>query len=107
MNIAERMVADLKAIENDLGNPVFSWKGFDYPCVPGSAQRYTILTEGGFVVNLNLVLKVRREVFADGVLPKSNDTISYRGDRYKIYSIDKDPFFATMLKILLTEFKGV
>lgn len=115
MTLREEMLTDLPVIENELGVPTFTWNGAgdpfnggtDYPCTPGSAANFAVLTEGGFSVNLDMVLTVRQDLFTVGNFPLHQQRVKYRGEGYRIYEVRKDATTAYMRLLLINDTKGI
>jgi len=70
------------------------WAGEEYPCTGGPEVGGKKLDEGGFRLQANLKLKVRVEVFPDGVsIPQEKQTLHYKRNssavpkKYRIDSI--------------------
>lgn len=109
------MLNDLPQIEEDLGTPTFTWNGMgdpfvggtNYPCIPGSAANFAILTEGGMSVNLDLVLTVRQDLFTVGNFPLHQQRVKYRGEGFRIYEVRKDSTTAYMRLLLVNDTKGI
>ena len=51
MSLHTEMIADMTAIEADLGNPSFVWQGNVYTCIASLTQIIRDLGDGGFRVN--------------------------------------------------------
>ena len=85
MILKEIIEQDLQVIESDLGNQVFTWNGEDYICAPAGTNENSSMIIGGIDVRADVILNVRRSVFADNILPRPMlDTITYNGTRYHI-----------------------
>ena len=91
----------MKFGENLTGNQIFTWDGYDYACIPGAADNERdIVTWGGTLRIADLILKVRTNVFADGVYPKSQMALTFNNVRYRIALVEQD-VLKTMLKLKL------
>jgi hypothetical protein len=112
--LKDLMVQDLGYIEGQMDQPVFTWNGTadpfkggtDYPCVPGSAGDMAVLTEGGFQVNLDLILSVRQELF-NGSFPKHEQRVKYKGYGFRIYQVRYDSVGAFLRLLLYSDTKGI
>ncbi len=81
--ISREVVRSLRALEKDLGNPVFTWGGADYPCCPNEATASKILGLGGFAIDADLLLFVRVAVLPDPG-PREKQTLTFTGKKYRI-----------------------
>jgi hypothetical protein len=91
--IVEIMLEGLLLSEASLRCSII-WAGAEYPCSGGPEIGGKKLDEGGFRLQANLKIKVRVEVFPDGVsIPQEKQTILYKRNasavpkRYRIDSI--------------------
>ena len=96
------MSADLESIEADLDNQEMTWMGNTYPVIPAGAGALLELEEGGFGSVIDLILKVRTNLFTDGIYPLSQQKIVVDNKNYRIDSVNKDPF-GVMLKLNLVD----
>ena len=62
---------------------MFTWAGKDYPCTPNEATASKILGLGGFALNADLLLFVRRSVLP-AIGPKEKQTLMFSGRKYRI-----------------------
>ncbi len=92
--------------ESLTGNQLFTWKGYDYPCIPASAANFVLLDEGGFQVNVSLILKARQEVFADGIFPEAQDRVTFAGQKYRVFKVNNDALNTMLVLILTSDSKG-
>jgi len=75
----------LQDLEGLMGNPQLSWLGFDYPCVPSSLERGTVIDFGGRLVEIKLSLTVRTSAVQGAAKPlEAGKVISYGGESYRI-----------------------
>ena len=81
--ISKEITRSLRETEKNLGGPVFTWAGKDYPCCPNEATGSKILGLGGFALTADLFLFVRRAVLPP-VGPKEKQTIIFSGRKYRI-----------------------
>ena len=81
--ISREITRSLRETEKNLGNPVFTWAGSDYPCSPNEATASKILGLGGFALSADLLLFVRRSVLP-AVGPKEKQTLTFAGRKYRI-----------------------
>jgi len=66
------------------------------------AQDYD-LADGGFNENLDLVLKVRTNLFTDGIYPQPQQTLTFKGRDFRIEKVDNTDTFGVMLKLALKD----
>jgi hypothetical protein len=105
MNLADIINTDLQAIHADLGSPVMIWQDEEYECIPSSTGKALSLEEGGFAIESDLVLTVRKELFAD-VYPKSSQDITYRSVSYRINAVRTD-VTDTFIRLFCSHIKGL
>lgn len=90
MSLADEQLADMAEISDDLGNPVFRWKGTDYPCVPSSYSVTKKLDIGGQAIDYDLIIKIARNLFNDGAGPFPNDSGQQKGTfKGRTYRIER------------------
>src|ERR1041385_521373 len=96
--LKDRMIADLTFAETDLEQPVFTWMGEEYFCLPSITTFNRNLGEGGFQNGKLLTLTVRlinddeHHTFVFGAnLPEPQQIIIYKGENFRIESVKKDP----------------
>jgi len=106
MALPEIIQEDLRSIENALGNPTFSWSNQTYACIPATVENQLLLEDGGFQTATSLVLKCRREVFTDGNIPESQDTITFNGVSYRVDKVRQDVFNAMVVIHLVNPNRG-
>ena len=89
----EGLIDGLKAMECGLGCSL-NWAGEDYPCAGGAVTGGRSLGIGGFLVEADVRIVVRKCVFSEGTgVPKEKQTIEYKdgpvsdGRRLRIESI--------------------
>lgn len=102
MTNQELIEKDMAYIEGQLGNQVMTWQGSPYVCSPSSTMEYAILDEGGFNVELSMLLKVRKSLFSNSVYPKKQQTLTYNGKIYRIQKVSDEPF-SVFIKLFLTD----
>ena len=81
--ISREVTRTLRETEKNLEKPTFNWGGHDYPCVPNESTASKILGLGGFALQADLLLFVRRSVLP-AVGPKENQNLTFSGKRYQI-----------------------
>jgi hypothetical protein len=86
---------------------VFTWQSEDYECCPGSAGETLILGDGGQEQQADLVLNVRRALFASDILPRETQTITYQSKAYRIATVHLDPSGAAVKLICVSAKRGV
>ena len=107
MMFADMVNVGMSRIATRLGNQVFTWKGEDYECIPSTANEIRGLEEGGFSVDADLSLSIRRELFTDGILPAAQQKISYRGRGYRIITIKQDASTSMIRLICEDDSRGI
>jgi hypothetical protein len=75
---------DLAFAEMAMGNPVFTWNGTAYPCIPAVSTEERMLEDGGFYKAMLLTLTVRLNAFTGTVYPESKQRLTYKGEVYRI-----------------------
>ena len=90
-----------------LGNPLFTWNGEDYICVPSSAGEIRSLEEGGFSVDADLVLTIKSDSFTDGNIPKSQQKLTYRNRGYRIITVKQDASTAIIRLFCQDDSRGI
>lgn len=106
-SLKDIIVSDLKRITIDLGSQTFEWKGEDYSCIPSSRGDIASLEVGGFSVDADLSMTVLKELFVDGILPKSQQKITYKGRGYRIITVRQDSTDAFIRLILVDDSRGI
>lgn len=96
MALINEIVSGLQFGEDDLSNPVYTWKGSDYPCIPSIAEFTRTLDTGGFTTDRILTLTARlldesENSLYTGDLPSPQELITYNGDGFRIISTKKHP----------------
>ncbi len=87
MTLSETILSGLKTIEADLGNQTFTWKGEDYICHPSGDTTDATLSDGGFDIAADKVLVVRKELFTNGIFPKSQEKLVFNNQSYRIEQV--------------------
>lgn len=99
----DEILEDLAEIESDIGSqngpPTFIWSSGSYTCIPSSAKNERVLSEGGFMIEADLVLSVRLNQFQSLALPQAQQTISYLNNSYRIINVHTQPVFGTYLRL--------
>lgn len=97
MALVDEIISGVEFEENDLANPVYTWEGADYPCVPSIAEFQRTLDTGGFTTDRVLTMTARlldesqNGLYPSDVLPEPQQIITYSGDQYRIISTKKHP----------------
>jgi hypothetical protein len=108
MTLQEQIAKDLKTIETDLGSQSLTWDGQDYVCIPASVGELADLSgDGGFGINIDTILKVRKELFVDNVFPAEQEKVTFNSKGLRIYRVIAEPFSAFLKLILTSDDKGV
>ncbi len=81
--------SDLQIIESDLGDQFITWQGEDYVCVPSGNGDTLTLQTGGFGEDIDMVIKVRIELFSD-VYPRPQQKFIFNDITYRISKITQD-----------------
>lgn len=99
----------LAMLRGDLGQPTFTWKNAEIPCVPNSLSVGSTLSIGGFDMTVTLALFVTRDNFLsvdstlisvdseaytvdnDKPVPMSGKTVVFRGGTYRIVTTKFTP----------------
>lgn len=90
MSLQSIIKTDLKFIEGELSNPTITWKNEDYICIPSSEGATSLIGEGGFSIDADVVMSVRKELFTDGIFPKQQEKFTYQGKMYRVLTIRED-----------------
>lgn len=118
MSLKTEIIADLVKIENDLGNPVFTWNGQTYPLIPSISDFQRALDTGGYKNDKMLTATIRKyntdgsNVFSGSIYPTSQQKLIYidgndGGTAYRIEHIKHDPTGAYMRVIAVTSTAGL
>jgi len=118
MSLQQEIVGDLIDIENDLGNPTFTWNGSTYNFIPSVAEFNRMLETGGFQLVRELKATVRLWDIADdgslqsvfnGIVPQPQQKFTYSidGVTYRIGIIRPDPTNSYFRIIAYSVTKGV
>ena len=84
MSLKDTIQADLATISTDLGDPVFTWNGEDYLCIPSSTNVDEFLGIGGFNINYARTITVNLNLFTDTIYPREKDRVTFEGTEYRI-----------------------
>jgi len=90
MTLKDIINRDLQTIAADLDNPVITWNGEDYECVPSSNGILASLEDGGFAIEADFIANVRKELFTDDIYPKSQQKLTYNNADYRIITVRHD-----------------
>ena len=101
------ILSDLREIEEEMGNPTFTWKGKPYCFIPSVVEFNRDLDKGGFNIVMLMTATIRRfdvvedkdgdinlvDIFNGVFLTPQKDIITYSVDglNYRIESIKPDP----------------
>lgn len=97
MSLASEMATDLEEIETDLGSHSVVINGVTAVCAPGSFTRSGKLEVGGIEVMFDLVLTIRKALFA--TLPKQKHKAVFGGNNFTIDTVKTDPTSTAFFKI--------
>lgn len=107
MSLKDIMVADLKVVGADMGDQVFTWKGEDYECIPGTDGQVASLQVGGFSVDADLIINVLKERFGDDVYPVSQQKVTYKTREYRIEVVREDATDAYLRLLCVDSTRGI
>ena len=104
---------DLKSIEEQMGNPTFTWQNNTYPIVASVASFDRQLESGGFAVDLLLTGTVRINNLNGSkqvtTIPQPQQKLVYNvdGRTYRINTVHQDPTQSYFRIIARGTFKGI
>lgn len=93
--LKQEIITGIQFQENDLENPVFTWQGNDYACVPSVNEFKRTLDTGGFVIDKLLTMVVRlldengNAIF--DTLPTAQQIITYNNQQFRIENTKTHP----------------
>ena len=116
--LKQEIIKDLVVIENDLGQPTFTWNSGSYKLIPSISDFSRELDTGGFSREKMLTATVRKfnpdgsSTFSDNVYPKPQQKITYNdgndgGTSYRIESTKHSPEGAYFRLIAVATTKGL
>lgn len=79
----------LITMEEALGNPVFTWKGENFLCVPNTVNDISNVINTGFNEDADFRMTVRLDQFTEDIYPALNDWITYLNYRFLVRQIKK------------------
>lgn len=91
MTLAEQIHQDIISIEVDLDQPVLTYKGEEYLCIPSSPAVELTLEDGGFGEKVDMIFVIRKCLFTDGILPSNQEKVIYNSKTYRIISVTTNP----------------
>ena len=89
MSFSSTIYDSLKRIETRLGNPILTWQGEEYYCIPSGNGDVLTVELGGFSGDKTVTFKLRLDQFSD-VFPKSQQKLTYNEIEYRIDMVRKD-----------------
>lgn len=95
-----------------MNTPTLTWNGSDYACCPSSTKTSIMPEVGALQIDklINFTIRLFDKggipVFGD-TLPKGQQSIIYKGDRWVILSVSEDPFGASICLTCRDDTKGV
>lgn len=108
MALSDIIRKDLLTIESDLGNQVITWNGQDYVCKSGSGQgQVATLEEGGFSIDADCIITVRKELFTDEIYPKSQQKLVYINRIYRIANVRRNSTDDFLVLHLVDNTRGI
>jgi hypothetical protein len=111
MSLKDEIIDGLEEMETDLENPVFTFNGSNYACVPSVNEFKRDLDEGGFAITKMLTMSVRmldengQSIFS--VLPVAQNIITYHGENFRIQSTHKHPTGSYLRVIAYSTTRGI
>ncbi len=75
--------------ESDMGNPVITWNGNDYVCLPNTLNASIQSNKVGYNPYGDFRFRVRLNQFTDGIYPDRKQFITYQGDKLQIKQVKK------------------
>ena len=87
--IGDLLNAGLNLVRTGLDNPICTYKGTDYSCVPNVLEAGSTLEVGGKLVEIKFRLFVPKAELQTA--PKTGEFLRYRGTKYKILPVADDP----------------
>lgn len=89
MSLADEITDALKSREADL--PLsFTWQTTSYACSASSFEKSKKLDVGGFDLEYNLILTVRKVLFSTSY-PTEKQTITHKSKTFRIEKVIEDP----------------
>ena len=113
LSLRDEILSGLFEAENDLENPVITWNGNDYACVPSVSQFTRELETGGFIIDKLLTITIPlidvsgNETFTNGVLPEVQQKIFYQGERYRLITKKLNPTGAFARYTAMCDTRGI
>ena len=107
MNLGNIIEKDLIAIASELGGKVITYRGEDYECIPSSKGTINSLEEGGFSIDADLSVTIRKSLFVDGVYPKSQEKIIYESKTYRVSTVRYDLTGTIVRLICVDDTRGI
>jgi len=105
--LQDTIINDLKMIAADLGDQTFEWEGESYTCIASSRGDIATLEVGGFSIDADLSISVLKELFADGIYPRSQKKITYKSRVYRIQTVRQDTTDAFIRLICVDDSRGI
>lgn len=109
--LTQDLIDGLAVAEADMGNPVFTFAGTDYGCVPSVNEFRRTLDMGGFATDKMLTLCARlldssgNDIFT--TLPVAQNLVTYNGENFRVESTKKHPTGAYLRIVAINTTKGV
>lgn len=93
MSIATDFILNgITQMENMLDNPVFTYKGEDFACVPNTINDVIKSDKQiGYDENVDFRMTVRLNQFTSGIYPQLTHVITYNGTKFVIKEIKTPP----------------
>ena len=111
MSLKDFITKGLEFGITDLENPVFTFNGTDYACVPSVNTFKRELASGGFATETLLSMTVPLVDDSDNslftVLPTAQQIVTYNGVQYRIQSVNKHPTGAYLRLIATSITRGL
>ena len=107
MSLADIIKNDLQQIELELDYPMITYRDESIRCVPSGVGVNDVLEIGGFSVTADISFVVRKEVFADGIYPQSQEKVTSKGITYRIATVREDTTGVFLRLICINENRGI
>lgn len=103
--LGSETIRTLRELERLTGRKTFTWHGNDYQCVGNTAESMKDLGVGGWEIELDLSIFVRRQLLPSPG-PKEIQSLSFDGKVYRIANVKNLPGDAVQKLICEFDSKG-
>ena len=107
MSLKDIFAKDMESIRLDFDNPLVTWNEEDYVCVVSSNIKGNTLEQGGFGLEDDITFNIAYDDFANGILPKASQHLTYKSNRYRIREVRTDGTQAFVRLLCQFENKGM